>query len=993
MPPLSPRTQQLQAGMNAGPDQESALFEQGMSEMAYNLLSSRMPDVLENVVTFKILNVDIDKGSGVGAFVVLRNDQPIYIPVVMVDNAIKPLEVFFHKAMNVFLPLTKGWLDEIDKTSLSSLGTGVKTPETLYTDVDIRNVVVPPITGRFSYAAWMSKALVDVARVINVEALEKTAEAFEKTAADAGPLLPVLLSHAPNAIKTAYVQMLERHPRLMMQASATYGVNALAMALKPRLEKVAAKQSFGGALWIADKDNTPSDFKRIFGDKAGEAYAGVRKKGFASKDERLNRNMAVQEQPYESWVEPTQPGVYCLYDSSSKEHYAFVMPNPIDLFDEGTRYGRRPAVPGHNPLIDNSYYDPKSHGSSIKVYPHGRPNEADYAIRRGYGAEPFLAVFSDGNYIEPMKLVGRASIADDVAGRLHERMFDSVSGAPKVGKGFFVRQKGTTFQATSPLTIKSISDGADGVRKIKATGGDFGPEKTIATDPAHPYSAIWMPKGADIVYLPPDFIWVPLKERLNEKSWFTSALDLAACFSSMLSSVGAKKVAIKDAGARQFSINGSMGLPRIAALKKLAHECVIAVEVADALLDKAAAERNTTAWITTPRQLAVVQLHLNKLAADDEGDKSDKKKKSDGGSDKPKKKSPPSGGGNGGPPGGDPSMGGGDPSMGGDPSLGQDAAMAAMGPPPAPPPPAPLDLAAMEMDQAIQHEMQKLVEKQQTIQMLLQRSHEIGGGAPVAPMVQSQAMGAPPSSVNLATGGPPTMGQSPMGPQPGMGQSVPPGMPPGGAFPPAANDPSMMGGQPPMDPSMGMGGGAPGGQPGMDPSMMGGGGAPSALDPSMLGGGQPGGMDPSMGMGGGQPGMDPSMGQQPQQPPNAMMPPDGPNAQTLPQEVNPHFLDQAAALHSADMFDAAAVATLAQSPALHGIVGQYLPNLEKAVDNLARVLLTLWMQESDLKPQIGEQTFSGLEDNMQSTFKGLGDLVLRLSRGVQAIKEPGDHAA
>ena len=110
-------------------------------------------------------------------------------------------------------------------------------------------------------------------------------------------------------------------------------------------------------------------------------------------------------------------------------------------------------------------------------------------------------------------------------------------------------------------------------------------------------------------------------------------------------------------------------------------------------------------------------------------------------------------------------------------------------------------------------------------------------------------------------------------------------------------------------------------------------------------------------------------------------------------EVNPHFLDQAAQLHSADMFDAAAVATLAQAPALHGIVAQYLPNLEKAVDNLARVLLTLWMQESDLKPQIGEQTFSGLEDNLQSTFKGLGDLVLRLSRGVQAVKEPDDHAS
>jgi hypothetical protein len=927
MPALSPRTQQLQAGMNAGPDQESALFEQGMSEMAYNLLSSRMPDVVPDVVTFKVLNVDLDKGSGVGAFVVLRHEQPIYIPVVMVDNAIKPLEIFFHKAMNVFLPLTKGWLDEIDKTSLSALGAGVKTPETLYTDVDIRNVVVPPITGRFSYAAWLPKALVDVARVLDGQTLEKNA-------GEPTMMFPSLLERAPNALKTAYARLLEKNPRLFKQAALTYGVHTLSDALKPRLEKVAAKQLHGGALWIVDQDNTPTDFRRIFGDKAGEAYAGVRKKGFAARDERMNRNMAVQEQPYERWTEPRQPGIYCLYTSEGKERYAFVMPNPIDVFDEGTRYGRRPAIAGRNPLIDNSYADPTGYGPANKVYPPGRPDESSYATRRDYGARPFLAVFDNGDYIEPHMLVGRDSVADDIAGRIHERLFDKVDGAPRAGKGFFVRQKGTTFQATGPITIKSISTGEDGVRRIKASNGEFGPEKTLATDPTHPYGTIWMPKNADIVYLPPDFIWIPLKERLNEKSWFQSALDLQACVSSMLSAVGAKKVAIKDAGARQFSINGSMPVDRIVALKKLAHEHVLAVDDADALLTKAAADRKAVAWVASPTQLAHVQLRLNKLAADD-----DKKSKSD--SDKPKKKSPPSGGGNGGgPPGADAGMDDGS-------GLGPEAAMAAMGPPPPPPPPAPLDLAAMEMDQAIQHEMQKLVEKQQTIQMLLQRSHEIGGGAPVAPMVQSQAMGAPPPSMNLATGGAPTMGASPMGPQPG---------------------------QPPMDPMMG-------GQPGMDPSM--GGGMPPGGDPSVMGGQPP--MDPSMG--GGDPSM---MGGQP--PPMAMMPPDGPNAMSLPQEVNPQFLDQAAQLHSADMFDAAAVATLAQSPALHGIVGQYLPNLEKAIDNLARVLLTMWMQEPELKPQVGEQTFSGLEESMQSTFKGLGELVLRLSRGVQAVKEPGDHA-
>lgn len=963
MPSLSPRMQQLQGGMSQGPDQATELFEQGLSEMAYQLLTQRMPDLVPDVVTFKIIATDVDKGYGVGAFVVSRGNSPIYVPVVMSNNAIKPIDVMYHKALNVFLPLNKGWLDEMDKAQLSTLGTGVKTPETLYTDVDIRNIVVPPITGRFSYAAAPEKhaAAVRAMAAFPIDAA-LFSENLEKTAADHTdgyqPLLLPVLTHATNRVKAAFGTFLQKNPRVLKVAAEVYGVSNIAEALRPRLEKVAATQNHGGALWIVDKDNTPTDFKRIFGDRAAEAYAGVRKSGFASKDDRLERNMAVQEQPYETWTEPNQPGVYVLCDSKGTEDGAFVMPNPIDLFDhERTRYGRRPAVPGHQPR----------QGDTRRDYGYGRPDEADMATRRDWNASPYLAVFSNGDYLTTKKLVGRQSIADEVQGNLHKRLFVDISGSPRVGKGFFVRQKGTTFQATVPVEIKSISNDKDGVRRITAMPPDSfgGCEIVIATDPKNAYGTIWMPKGSDVVYLPPDFIWVPLKTKLNERAWFQSALDLSACASNMLSVVGAKKVAIKDAGARQFSIDGGRAMDFVPALKKLATDHMLSVDVAQGLLTKAASERHVVAWIASPAQLAAAQARFDKIAADD-----GEKKKSDS-SDKPKKKSPPSGGGG-------PSAGG-PPSPDGmdDPNLGADAAQAMMGPPPAPPPPSATELAAMEMDQAIQQEMQKLQDKQQMLAALVQRSHEIAGGAPPAASVQTQAMGAPPPSQNLVTGGPPTpQGPAGMMGTPGMpGPSMQPpmgGMQPGmdpsmGGMPPGGGDPSMGGMPPSGDPSMG---GMPPSAPGMDPSM--------------------GQMDPATAMGGMQPGMDPSMGAPP---PGAMMPPEGPNTGSLQSEVNPQFLDQAAQLNSADTFDAAAVALLAQSPELHAVVGQYLPNLEKSVDNVARVMLTLWMQESDLKERVGEETFDGLEHALTSTFKGLGELVLRLARGVQGAKDPEAHAA
>jgi hypothetical protein len=137
-------------------------------------------------------------------------------------------------------------------------------------------------------------------------------------------------------------------------------------------------------------------------------------------------------------------------------------------------------------------------------------------------------------------------------------------------------------------------------------------------------------------------------------------------------------------------------------------------------------------------------------------------------------------------------------------------------------------------------------------------------------------------------------------------------------------------------------------------------------------------------------GQDPTMGAAP--PPMAMMGADGPNADALAAEINPQFLEQAARLQSSDVFDAAAVASLAQSPAVKELVGEYLPNLEKALDNLGRVLLTLWMQEPEIKTDVGESTFADLEDNLRGTFKGLGDLVLKLSQGAHALHGETEHA-
>ena len=215
---------------------------------------------------------------------------------------------------------------------------------------------------------------------------------------------------------------------------------------------------------------------------------------------------------------------------------------------------------------------------------------------------------------------------------------------------------------------------------------------------------------------------------------------------------------------------------------------------------------------------------------------------------------------------------------------------------------------------------------------------------------------------------------------PPPGQPMDPSMM--GGAPPPGMDPSMMGGAPPPGmgaPPPGMGAPPPGAMGGAPPPGAMGGAPPPGMDPSM-GGAPPPGMDPSM-MGG-----DPSMmGQQQQQGAGAFMRTEAPSAMEIQQQVNPQFLEQAASLQDSGTFDAATLASMAQNPSFREMVIDYIPTLERALDNLGRTLLTMWMQESELKQQLGDEDYKDLEDNVRSVFEGMGKLILQMNRNATVV--------
>lgn len=852
--------------MGGTSDQAKALFDQGLSQMAYNVLLSKLPNVAPDVVTFKVLETDHETGSGVGAFVILRRGQTLYVPVVMADNQIKPLDILYYKDLNAFMPLSKEWLEELDKQSLGDMGKGVTPPKTMPTDVDIRNTVVPPTTGRYSYAADSSSAVKQASRV------------FDEARNQSEPKLAFLdfLSKAPARVKKAAAKLLETRPTLLKQAVYFYGEKPLVGALKIADYGGGIKNT-GGALYVADDKTSTQEFKDIFGSKSPAAFQGVRMKGYYAKDDRKRVNRALAVQPYLDLEEPKTSGAYKLWKRDGKPVVALIVANPIDMFGEAE--GKR--VPARNirfrPTNESPANELQGHNSRYRVPGlDGRRDE--------FHIDRFIGVTEDGDLIDSSELLGSHVALSQLEGSevFKKTVGEASAAGPRKGqRGIFVQKRGADFVATAPVTIESVTSDFAGSRRIEVLGA-WG-KKTLVTDDKHPGSKLMIPTHSDIVYMPSNFVWFPVKGELGRRDFLTTPKDIFCWTTDAMLAEGAEKVKLsKYTGENGFNIAGEYASDFVPALRKLATEAEISVEDAEFALKQAMEHGRYEFWILPQEKFLKVAARLS-VAADKQPEQ-------------------------------------------GDPAE-QAMAQMQMAQMQQPQGPSPVDMAVAEQMQSIQAQMTALQQMQQMVQTIQQRASMIasGGGAGAAPAAAAAAMGGPMDPSMMGAGAAvPGLGGAPQQGQPMPGQQ-------------------------------------PQGQPGQQQ-------------------GQPG-----------QPGMDPNAQAQ-QQPPQAMMASDDGSVDTMQQQVNPQFIEQAGQLNDAGTFDAAALSSMAQTPSLKEMVAGYLPNLEKSLDNLGRVLLTLWMDEMSIKGDIGDDAYISLEDNLRATFRGMGDLILKINQNTLVLRDQHEHS-
>ncbi len=864
----SPRTQGF--AQPTSPDDEEELFSKGFSDLAYRAFQKTHPELYGDLVSFRVLATDAPAGEGVGAFILKRGPEVLFVPAVIADNAVKPLDMMYVRSKDRFYPLTTEWIEKATSGGVSSLGQGIEPPKDLNTDVDIRNVVVPPTTGRYSYADEFDPASIPDDELLDVF---RAAYENEKRAADDAPhVFPEVVSRMPDGVKTAFANWLAKRPRYLRKMAEVYGAATLrdAFAVAEAPAKTAAEfrtevpQKHDVYLAVAGmplqeirKEIAPGDVP--------EAYKALRYHGFYIKDRRSGalNDIAVGSEETLALTAPEYPGVYRVYFADGTSEKALVVPNPIRVW---------PPLTDHQTMAHGAYTRNK-----LKEVPSPYSHE-----------HKFLVLFADGRGGCVPELVAEPVVSesfDEVSAMLNAMTRESPQANQQ---GVLISSEDLTLRATQPFFAEQPTTRGDMV-SFRA-----GYDMTAVISKKMRGSKIVAPPAQNVMVFPQSYRWFPIKKNLSEHDLLTRPQLIGRAIEAKVEKTGAAriKVARDHDGFRVGDERAK--LSAIEAVVKVANLYGVSVPDASRVVEAVANGLPLNAW-ATPKTAA------------------------------------PKGGGEPAPEEQDPNA------MAMDPN-----AMAAMQ---APPPPTGIDLAISEKMQMIQSQRAALDQMEQMLSELQGRAQGIdqGGGAMAAPQGAAGMMAGPSQDV---------MGQPAMAPVPGMTAQQPPAQ--GGAT---------MQGVAPMqgDPNaMAMQGGDPNAMAMQN-------GAPMQGDPN-------------------------AMAMQGQPPPQPVMPKE-PNPALFSEQVAPQFLDQAMQLEQDGVFDASAVASLANVRSIRDLLQNYTPSLDNALDRLGRTLLLLYVKSKQIRERIGEEAYTSLEQVVRDVFRMLGDAVMSLEQYGDQLLPAGARSA
>lgn len=152
------------------------------SQVAIQKLLQLFPELANFIVTFRDISGDLNKGEDsdirVGVFILNMGGANFYLPIVSKGEALQPVDSVFSTEDQMFVPLTKAFIQKAVNSSKLSLGKKTKIPATVVKNPSVYDMVTPPRTGKFVYASSsrLTEFLALMPEMVKKAALEKFSE-------------------------------------------------------------------------------------------------------------------------------------------------------------------------------------------------------------------------------------------------------------------------------------------------------------------------------------------------------------------------------------------------------------------------------------------------------------------------------------------------------------------------------------------------------------------------------------------------------------------------------------------------------------------------------------------------------------------------------------------------------------------------------------------------------------------------------------------------
>lgn len=125
------------------------------SQMALEKLNAASPGLSKYVIAFKDMSSDLQDSDGVevGVFIMRNGGSLFYVPVISRGGVTFPIDSIYLADRKAFFPLTKKTLEQIQTSQNTNVGQAARIPQGAIKNPDLKDLVVPPRTGKFMYAS------------------------------------------------------------------------------------------------------------------------------------------------------------------------------------------------------------------------------------------------------------------------------------------------------------------------------------------------------------------------------------------------------------------------------------------------------------------------------------------------------------------------------------------------------------------------------------------------------------------------------------------------------------------------------------------------------------------------------------------------------------------------------------------------------------------------------------------------------------------------